>query len=404
MRGLLSRRHLTRLSLASLLIVPVSVAGAADAARHQEGSAPSHLSFWIVGDPEGVAARFGADVSPIMHDLNAADRAFDRVLLALAEAPLTPSGIQERSGLAGQRVSEVLAALGSLGMVYRGRDGARRLTVPVISTRQAEAARAVLEPMAHEVARSIVGDSAGFQRTYEASKAPCDPPWNDVAPLILDKLVVDGAFHQAIDALEVETGVADRYSREQRRLPAFFMEDGADASSFGVNWYPFRRGQEQRELYVLHGALMGRTTVTVERFRDDPGFAAAILGIAPDGAVGGLTAEQIAMLSRLGWTAGDQLLVPVVQAGSIRPLLPLVESSGRRAAEVMFAGYDAVTRAFAASPYAAADSGFGDYAQICYHLLFSLVIEELQATGSLPPIPSPAPEHYGVYLVLGTVF
>ena len=46
----------------------------------------------------------------------------------------------------------------------------------------------------------------------------------------------------------------------------------------------------------------------------------------------------------------------------------------------------------------------GDYIQVCYHILFSEIIAQLIKTGALPPIPESVPEHFGVFITIGSIF
>ena len=394
----------TCLSLGLLVLGSLMVPEAEGAEPQPEPSGAPRVSLWRVGDQEGVLARFGADIYPVMKRLNGGDHALDRVLLALAETPLTPTQVQQRSGLERDRVSAVLVALDSLGMVRAGGQGVLSLTVVVMTDLQEGVVRVALAGMARRVARSIHADTERLRRAYEASRAASDPGWDRVAPLILEKFLIDGTFLGEIGELEAVTGVADLYNDKQRCIPVFFLEEGDNFSSFGTNWYPFRQGEAQRELYVLHGALLERPTVRVDRFRLDPGFRAALFRITPEGGLNSLSPPELEMFTSLEWTSGERLLVPIVQAASVRAIFPLIETAARRAAEVMFEDYDAITTAYEKSPYAAFSTGRGDYVQACYHTLFTLIIEELERAGSVPPVPSPVPEHYGVYLVFGKLF
>ena len=392
------------LSLGLLVLGSLMVPETEGAEPQPEQSGAPRVSLWRVGDQEGILARFGADIYPVMKRLNGGDHALDRVLLALAETPLTPTQVQQRSGLDGDRVSAVLVALDSLGMVRAGGEAVVGLTVVVMTDRQQGVVRAALAGMARRVARCIQADAQELRQAYEASRAPSDPPWDRVAPLILEKFLIDGTFLGEIGELEAVTGVADLYNDKRRCIPVFFLEEGDNFSSFGTNWYPFRKGEEQREIDVLHGAVLERPTVRMDRYRRDPEFSSALFKIAPDGGLAALKPKERKVFKSLEWASGERFLVPIVHAAPVRAIFPLIETAARRAAGVMFESYDAITTAYETSPYSGFSTGRGDFVQACYHTLFSLVIEELERAGSVPPVPSPVPEHYGVYLVLGKLF
>lgn len=110
------------------------------------------------------------------------------------------------------------------------------------------------------------------------------------------------------------------------------------------------------------------------------------------------------MLRALKWVTEERLLVPTVQAATIKSLRPTLEKIGNEAAEVAFEHISDLTESFIDSPYSKFSEESEDYIQVCYHVLFGVLIEQLEIQGVVSPIPRPVPEHFGVYLVFGKLF
>ncbi len=81
--------------------------------------------------------------------------------------------------------------------------------------------------------------------------------------------------------------------------------------------------------------------------------------------------------------------------------MPVMEKIGAAAAPVVLDNHSVILKAFDRSPYSWFLRGRGDYVQACYHVLFSLVVEQLAETGVLPVIPERVPEYSGVYIIVG---
>lgn len=132
--------------------------------------------------------------------------------------------------------------------------------------------------------------------------------------------------------LERERGVDQRdYSREQQIIPAFFLERGEHFSTFGANWHVFHEGDAQREVYVLHGSVFRRYDIRMNAHRNDAVLSAALFGLTPAGGIESLAANERETLRGLGWIENDRLLVPVVQATTIKALMPVMEKIGAAA-------------------------------------------------------------------------
>jgi hypothetical protein len=92
-----------------------------------------------------------------------------------------------------------------------------------------------------------------------------------------------------------------------------------------------------------------------------------------------------------------------MQAKTVQALMPLLDKIGADAGNVVLDEHSGIIKAFDHSPYSRFQHSSGDYIQACYHVLFDLVLEQLAATGVLSAFPQPAPEHFGVFIIMGQV-
>jgi len=383
-----------------LLITALSFSTSSACSRQNSTGNPE-LSFWVVGGSEGVEARFG----PGLMEAYSRNRSeSNRVLFTLAEQPLQEAAILRRSGLPGRELQALLASLAAVRLIQQSDDGRWLTAVPVITDQRMKAIKEDLRPIALAVGNSVAGDVPQLMALYDEAKAASDPPWNDVAHLIIDKFIIDGAFHRAVGTLERESGVRIHYSQAQNYITAFFFERGEHFSSFGTNWYLFNEGDAQREVYILHGNLFRRYEIRMNRHRGDEKFSAALFKLSLDGGLGSLTNQETEMLERLGWLSGGQLAVPTVEASTIKALLPTADILGLRGAQVLFENHHVILDSFGNSPHSQFSAAAGDYIQVCYHIVFSSILEELVNAGVLPPMPDSIPEYLGAYIVLGKLY
>ena len=390
-----------RLLIFQLILSCMLMAGC----TRQENPKNAGLNFWTVGGKEGLNNRFGKNFYKTFFALQEDKDAFDRFLLAIAEGPLTEKLIVERSALSTPRVKYFISKLDSIKVIKD--DGQDRwvTAVPIITDRQMKAIREDLTPIAHQVAQHIKSEAVQVKELYDKEKSPSDPSWEAVDHLLLDKFLVDGEFHGAIGDLERERSIKELYDQNQKYLPAFFLERGENFSTFGSNWYSFNKdGEERRGVYVLHGAVFDRYTIPMNKYRGDQDFGSAIFKITPKGGIDALTEQEKKMLRYLEWIAEDRLLVPIVHGKTIRSMLPVFESIGRSAAEIVFENYSIIIDSFNDSPYSEFSDGGGDYIQVCYHALFGIIIEQLVENGVVSPIPESVPEYFGAFIILGRVY
>jgi hypothetical protein len=365
----------------------------------QEPLHPPQLSFWVVGGGGSVSQRFGPEFWETLRE----DRAgVYRTLVSVAEGPRTAEEISAETGLSLDRVHEITGRLGGLWVLERGPEMRWATTLPVITDREMGRIRDGLRGIAGEVASSMGEEVSALKVAYEENKASDEPGWERMAHLILDRFLVDGAFLRALLRMEEERGLHDPfYSEAQEIIPAFFLERGENFSTFGTNSFEYERGGEIREVYVLHGGVLGRYTIRVNQYEDDPRFSEALFGLSPGGGTQGLGQDGRDVLTALEWMDEGQVLVPVVRAESLSSLTPDLDEVAERAAEVVFLHHSEILDLFEKGEYSTFLTDPGDYIQVCYHVLFGLLVESFVSEGLVPEIPEVLPEHFGAYIVFG---
>jgi hypothetical protein len=363
----------------------------------------SELNFLIVGGKEETTARFGADFSPVFQELKKDKIALDTFLLAIAEQPQNKKKIAQASSLQESKIETLISSCQSIKLIRRTQ-GKWTTTVPVIRDQQMLLIKENLTPLARSLTKKVKAEIREIKALYEKEKATSDPPWNDVAHLVIDKFLVDGTFHAAIEDLEHERVGQEFYTQDQKTLPAFFLEQGEHTANFGCNWYPFEHNGARREIYVLHGTLLDRIDIPLNRYRKDPDFSSGLFKISPSGEYSDLSQLEMEVFKDLGWIGEERLIIPVLYADSVKTFLPLIEKTGKEMAEIVFSDYSIFLDSFKASPYSQFLDRAGDYIQACYHILFSLIIDKLVEEEVIPPVPKPVSDSYGVYMTLGSVW
>jgi hypothetical protein len=369
------------------------------------GSGKSHaeFTFYIVGS-SGINARFGTNIYQALDSLRENTDQLDEFLFSIAEEPLTMDQLQLRSGLTQSQVEYFIAYLDSCNLIKEYDQNRWATTLPVITDNQMKIIRKDLAPMANSVAQYFKKELHPIRTRYDKVKSPVDPSWEDISHLIVSKFIIDGTFHSHLNRLKRESDAGERDNRKMSVIPAFFLQKGGNNSNFGCNWYKFNEGDDQREVYVLHGAILDRYDIAMNKYRGDQHFSAGLFNISPEGGIYSLTGREKEMLRNLDWISGDRLLVPIVKAGTIKSLWPAMENIGRDAAEVAFAKFTDITDSYNKSTYSKFLDYDEDYIQVLIHSLFSLTIERLVRSGTVSQIPKPVPESFGVYLVFGKLF
>lgn len=389
-----------KMKVAAALLLPI-IAACFDVAALE--AKPPELRFWTVGGREGLRQRFGENFSETFRNLSKKKESRDAFLMALAEAVLTEQQIIRVSGLTENDVHGLIEEM--QGIHFIKREGDRWSTnLPVITDREAISIKNALLPMARNVAKRMKEGITEIKTQYQKKKSPSEPSWDSIAHWITDKLVVDGSFHRWISRLEKDKGFTAHYNKSQEALPAFFLEQGKNFISFGTNWYAFDQQGARREVYILHGTLFDRYVIQVGFYNSDPVFKGLLFKLYPDRRRASFTEEEKKILDKLAWLDNGRCMVPIIDAAKIKPLLPLIDETGRAGAEGVFLDYSLILQAFEKSPLSKFHDAAGDYLQVCYHSLFSLVIEALIEDNIIPAIPRPVPGYFGTYITYGSIF
>ena len=368
---------------------------------HSHGA---ELSFWTVGGGStSWTARFGTAPSRFYEEFGKDKAARNAFFMALAENPRNKRQISRMSGLPESKVEELISRFQSIKLITKAKQK-WAAAIPVITDKQAVAIRDSLAPMASLVAEAVKPHGSDMEALYDKEKTSSDPPWDDIAHFVIDKCLVDGTFHSAVVRLAPGDIYLAHCSEDQKALPAFFLERGENFTCLGCNWYSFQEDEAKREISVLHGNLMDRFDIAMNKYRANSAFSAALFKITPAGGYSSLSGPEIEMFRDLGWIGNERLLVPVVDAAAIKLIMPLLQELGKEMAEIVFSNYPVILDAYQDSPYSTFLEGAGDYIQVCYHALLSLVVGELVQKNVIPPIPKPVPEHFGAYITLGSVF
>lgn len=365
-------------------------------------SAAAEVNFWTVGTG-GSSVRFGKDFVSVSREIDKDKAALNAFLLAIAEQPQDEKKIERTTSLPPSKIEELISECRSINWI-KDEQGRWATTVPVITDRQAVLIKERLTPLALSVAEKVKASVQEIRSRYEKEKEASDPPWSEVAHLVIDKLLIDGTFHGAIEDLEEEKTGQEFYTEAQKILPAFFLEHGEHAANFGCNWYRFEHEGTLREIYVLHGTLLDRIEIPMNRYRNDPAFSSLIFKVSPTGECGDLSQPELEVFEGLGWLDGERLAIPIVHADTIKAFLPLIQETGKEMAEIVFVDYSVFLDSFKNSPYAEFVDGAGDYIQACYHILFSMIIDELVEERIVPSVPRPVPDSFAVYMTLGSVW
>jgi len=355
------------------------------------------FNFYTVGSGD-INARFGTDIYQALDDLRGNTQSGE-FLFAIAKEPLTMNQIRVRSGLTQSQVEYFISNLDSCHIIKKYDQNRWATTLPVVTDHQMKIIRKDLAPMAKSVAQYLKKEVHQIRTLYDKVKSPLDPSWEDISHLIISKFIIDGTFHSHLNRLKGESD-----NRMISVIPAYIRQKGENNSNFGCNWYKFNEGDDQREVYVLHGAILDRYGIAMNKYRGDQHFSAGLFSISPEGGIDSLTDREKEMLKNLDWISGDRLSVPIVKADTIKSLWPALENIGKDAAEVAFAKFTDITDSYNKSTYSKFLDNDEDYIQVLIHSLFGLTIEHLVRGGTVSQIPETVPESFGVYFVFGKLF
>ena len=363
----------------------------------------AEFSIWTVGSSD-INARFGTNIYQALDNLRETTGQLDNFLFTIAEKPLTIDQIRKKSGLTQSQVEYFITYLDSCNFIKKYNQNQWATTLPVITDNQMKIIRKDLTPMAKSVAQYISKETPQLKTLYEKVKSPMDPSWEDISHLIIDKLIIDATFHSNLNRLKRESDISETDVQKMSVIPAFLLQKGGNNLNFGCNWYKFNEGDDQREVYVLHGAIMDRFDIAMNKYRRDKQFSASLFKISPEGGMDSLTNQEKEKLRDLDWIFDDRLLVPIVKASTLKKLMPTIENIGREAAKVAFTKFTNLSESYNKSSYSKFLDYKEDYIQVLIHSLFGLTIEQLVKNGTVSQVPETVPESFSVYIVSGKLY
>ncbi|MFC2132621.1 hypothetical protein ACFLRG_02370 [Bacteroidota bacterium] len=390
-------KKLLRLILLSLIIC---LSNCSDSIY--SGKSQPEFTLFTVGS--GINARFGTEIYQVLDSLRGSTGHLDEFIFSIAEEPLTINQIRKRSGLSQSQIEYFIENLESCNFIKKHNQNQWATTLPVITDEQIKIIRKDLTPMANSAAQFFKEGIHKIRALYEKVKTPMDPSWKNISHLIISKLIIDASFHSNFNKLKRESDISEPGYKKMSVIPAYLLQKGENSSNFGCNWYKFNEGDDQREVYVLHGGVFDRYDIPMEKYRRSQHFSAGLFNISPEGGIDSLSDGEKEMLRDLDWISGDRLLVPIVKASTIKSLMPMMENIGIDAAKLAFSKYKDMTDSYKESNYSKFLDYKEDYIQVLIHSFFGLTIEHLIRSGSLPQIPETVPESAGAYIVFGKLY
>jgi hypothetical protein len=198
----------------------------------QEKPTAAGLHFWTVGGTEGLVERFKTNLYETLDNLSKNKEAFDRFLLAIAEGPLSENQIVEKSALSPSRVEYFISKLSHTRVIRKDGQGRWATTLPIITDKHMKVIRRNVTPMASSTAQIVKKELHQLKTLYGEVRSPLDPSWEEVSHLLIDKFLIDGTFHSAIEKLGRERGGRKLDNHYAHTTQAFFLEQGKSFSSF----------------------------------------------------------------------------------------------------------------------------------------------------------------------------
>lgn len=370
---------------------------------NQSVKSQNKFLFWTVGSSD-INTRFGVKIYNALDSLEEETGLLDEFLFTIAEEPLTINQITERSGISQGQTEFIINYLDSCNFIRKFDQNKWATILPVITDYQMKIIRKDLAQMANNIAQYLRNEAEQIKNLYNKVKSPTDPAWNKISHLIIDKFIIDASFHKNLNKLKRESDESENNNSGKSIMPAFLMHRGENFSNFGSNWYEFKKGEDQREVFVLHGAVLNRYDIALNKYKWDKEFSASLFKISTDNRLDSLNAGEREMYSDLGWISGDSLSVPILEANTLKSMLPLLENIGKEAAEIAFTEFSDLSDSYNKSSYSEFIDYKEDYIQVLIHSLFGLTIEQLVKTGVVSKVPKPVPDYFGVFIVKGKTY
>jgi len=354
------------------------------------------FTFWTVGN--SVVPRLGNDWYTLLDQLNRDKDHFHCLLQKFSTGAKTKEDLINNCSISADWLNQTLDQLLKHSCIDKTDNSEYFTKIPVATEEQMNRIQEDLKPIARKVAEEIKKSVPQLKEAYNESKGISDPDWEYVSHLVLDKFLVDGFFHRGLSILQRERGIKKYYSKDQNKIPVFFLENESEYGTFGVNWY----GLGDKNVYVLHGAPLKRFYITFNNYGRKKSFFDVFQRIGADGSVVELSNEEIQIFKELCWIKNNKLSIPFIESQSLKTLKNDLEDIGNAGANIVFDNFSIIMDSYERSSYFQNAEGAGDYIQVCYHLLFTGIINELMEMEVLPKVPEPLPEDFGVYITSGS--
>lgn len=364
---------------------------------------PLTFGFHVTGTKTYL--RFGKDWYKSLAILEENGDYLNCLLQTIATEPKAKEDIIANCGINQHWLSKAVEILKSHNCLGENPANEYYSKVPILTEIEMKRMQESLTPIARSIAKRIKCTIPEIKQKYNDFKSDSDPSWEVVAHFIIDKLLLDGQFHLGLVKLEKENGFRDLYSQDQKKIPAWFLQNYTQYGTFGSNWYSIKNNGAIRDIYYLHGSPLMRFKFPVNHYKHNPVFKSAIHKIDPDGTIAQLSAEEIQILNELHWIDRTKLLVPLISYKGLKKIYENeLKDLGFETAQMVCDNFSVIINIYNESPYAAFSSGAGDYIQVCYHLLFTGIINELIKMDAIPPVTKPCPDYFGVYITVGSLY
>ena len=342
--------------------------------------------FFCVGDSSKVFKRFGANPWNLLRDY-----AYQSIMLAIADEPLSISEIASKVSLNEAEVSKRLSNLMSCGLVRKINDQFAT-TIPVISDFKAGILKSLLRSTINHIKSRVIRELPIVRDSFHKTPISKHFSWNDLAHIIVGAFLMDFAFLSCVESLMVREGLFFEWSPEQIIIPFFGLEIGPNQENFGVN----SQVLDGCGISIIHATFVNRPLeIFHEIIRED--LKQAIVSICSGEFVGEVP-KRLLELELIRRKNGYVLNIPLLKNKDKDILTEAVLEASHRVAEAAISKYNIIRKAFRDLSYNMWISGIGDFVEMVLHFIMALVIKELSSEGHLPRIPERPKMNWGIWL------
>lgn len=343
------------------------------------------VAFFCVGDGARTFERFGVDPWKLL-----SDRESQELMLALAEGARTlnelrelvvPSALRKLDTLVGYKLVRVVG-------------GAYTASIPVVTDSKALELRAALRPLAAAVAGVVEDRMSELESTYSRTLMSERFAWSEVAHIVVDALLLDFSMLFCVETLLVREGLFRGWSEGQLLIPFFGMEVGPNMVNFGVNSGLL----DGFGLSVMHGSMIRRRIGVSQLMRALWSERSSLLELCREGRLEEVPETLVELGLARASRAGYELAVPVLRDGDKELVTEVVVAVAHESAEELVSRYSLIENAFRNLGYSEWLEGIGDFAELAFHVVMALSVEELVDREALPKIPEEAPASWGVWM------